>query len=385
MKVLVNARFFGVPSRHAKFRFLLGNLLQLGRVNSPVSILIVTDLPEAESIISATMQPMKSVIRLEMVQESRAGLWRMIYWYDFRLVSWVKDFKPDLVLHGDHFCSLRLAVPQFMLGDDILRNHLKGVSAWNYRVFSKRWNKMIAKVSGIITWSSEYYEKFLREIPEAADRIFFSKLIPIKTIQSVEWEEKQLILNRLSSGIEFFLAVMEGADSPQTLTELLKGFSWFKKRFHSGLKLMVLGVEKQKWLKEVSLESYKYRNDVILNDITHYLEALSVCYAMLYVSGKEHMPLAIPEAFQSGVPVAAVKDSLSLTVSSDAVAWNDDPDPEQWGRLMGELYKDENFRRQLINKGFEWVENESDIAGKSVQVWLHYLTQAQIVPLRSYE
>jgi glycosyltransferase involved in cell wall biosynthesis len=73
-----------------------------------------------------------------------------------------------------------------------------------------------------------------------------------------------LVKQQLTEGKEYFLYV--GAIHPRkNLINLLKGFSWFKKRYQSNMKLVLVG--RMAWKNEMflkQLESYKYRNDVVV-------------------------------------------------------------------------------------------------------------------------
>lgn len=80
----------------------------------------------------------------------------------------------------------------------------------------------------------------------------------------MEWEEKEAIKEKYTNGTDFFL--FNGPlYPPDTLISLLKAFSAFKKWQQSSLKLVLAGPSGKKTAElKGKLESYKYREDVIL-------------------------------------------------------------------------------------------------------------------------
>jgi glycosyltransferase involved in cell wall biosynthesis len=136
---------------------------------------------------------------------------------------------------------------------------------------------------------------------------------------------------------------------------LLKAFSIFKKRQASNWKLVLAGNfagRNKQFMK--SLETYKYREDVILaGDLqeNELVNIMSSAYALVYPSLWEGSGLAILEAMHSDVPVIASGGSAMQEIAGDAALYVDPSDQTDIAEKMMRLYKDENLRNQLVEKG----------------------------------
>jgi glycosyltransferase involved in cell wall biosynthesis len=103
-----------------------------------------------------------------------------------------------------------------------------------------------------------------------------------------------------------------------------------------------------------SLETYKYREDVILAGNVREKELVNImgsAYALVYPSLWEGSGLAILEAMRSDVPVIASGGSAMQEMAGEAALYVDPADHADIAEKMMHLYKDENLRTQLVEKG----------------------------------
>jgi glycosyltransferase involved in cell wall biosynthesis len=65
------------------------------------------------------------------------------------------------------------------------------------------------------------------------------------------------------------------------------------------------------------------------------------------------------EAMQSGVPVVTANNSSMLEVGGDAALYAESNNPESIAAQMQILYRNEQLREKLIQKGLERAQNYS--------------------------
>ena len=121
------------------------------------------------------------------------------------------------------------------------------------------------------------------------------------------------------------------------------------------MKLVIAG--RLAWQSETFIEklkSYKYRNDVVLtgyiNDNT-LADLMGSTYALVYPSLFEGFGVPIIEAMQSGTPVITSNTSSMPEIGGDAVLYANPNDVDELAKQMMLIYKDENLRSNLIEKG----------------------------------
>ena len=104
------------------------------------------------------------------------------------------------------------------------------------------------------------------------------------------------------------------------------------------------------------LHSYKYRNDVV---VTGYLEdeelfeLLGAAYAFAYPSLFEGFGIPVIEAMASGIPVITSANSAMQEIAGDAALYFNPGEPSSIAEKMMLIYKDENKRNELIQKGLQ--------------------------------
>jgi glycosyltransferase involved in cell wall biosynthesis len=216
--------------------------------------------------------------------------------------------------------------------------------------------KFLQKAASIATVSSFSKADIMRQYGISESRIHVVYSAAKNSFRAVSTEEKEKIKKRYTDNREYFLYT--GAIHPRkNLLNLLKAFSVFKKKLNSNLKLVIAGRLAWKYSVFVeSLKTYKYRHDVI---VTGYipeeeLTALTAAaYAMVYPSLWEGFGVPVLEAMRSGVPVITSKNSPMEEIAGEAALF---ADPERFHDIaekMMQVYKDENLRQELIDKGHE--------------------------------
>ena len=152
-----------------------------------------------------------------------------------------------------------------------------------------------------------------------------------------------------AEGKEFFLYV-GSLQNINNLINLLKAFSFFKKRQKSNMQLVIVAnfISKNNEFVE-SLKTYKYRNEVRFLEnipIEESTKITSTAYAFVYVPLYDDFPIILPEVMKCNIP-AIVSDTESLhEISSDAALYTNPSNHEDIADKMMIVFKDENNKQE---------------------------------------
>ncbi len=289
-------------------------------------------------------------------------LWK--WWYDFRLPRFLKKMEADILVSPDGFCSTRTKVPQLLVIHDLDFIHHPGFNKRSHTFYYKRYiPRCIAKASKLITVSEYSKKEIIHNYPFAAGKVERIYNGVSDRFKPLNFQQKDEIRKKYTEGREYFLYA--GSIHPRkNLVNLLKGFSLFKKRQQSAMKLIIAG--RLAWMSVPfveSLKSYKYREDVILVGYVPEQELpllMAAAYAFVYPSLMEGFGLPVLESMACGVPAITSENSAMGEIAADAAVYVDPNDPASIASEMMHLYKDEDFRATLSARGikraaqFDW-------------------------------
>lgn len=173
--------------------------------------------------------------------------------------------------------------------------------------------------------------------------------------QPVKYEEKEKIKERYAEGNEYFL--FYGDDqSTDTLLKLLKAFSVFKKMQKSSMQLLIVSKQNlsKEFLKEFDLYKFKDHVKVVKNiEVTELPQITGAAYALISFSAGYTEVL---EGMRYDIPVIAANEDVIEEVCGDAALYFNNNNYKDIADKMMMVYKDENLRQQLIDKGKEKVK-----------------------------
>ncbi|HSF44521.1 MAG TPA: glycosyltransferase family 1 protein [Chitinophagaceae bacterium] len=351
MKIAINARFAGQNTIEGYGRFTRG-----------IVDAMAMESPDDEFLLMYDRQPENSFIRHRNITEMVKGpaarhplSWK--FWYDFSMPRMAQKAKSDLIFSPDGFCSLYSSIPQVLAIHDLAFLHFPSGINSVYRSYYRHYTpQFIRKAKHIVTVSEYSMRDIIAHYPEAKEKISVVYNAAGKGFMPLDWKLKEEVKGKYTSGSEYFLYA--GAIHPRkNPINLLKGFSWFKNRHRSGMKLILAG--RMAWGTDEFtklLHTYKYRDDVIMTGYVsdHDLQLLTgAAYAVVYPSHWEGFGLPVLEGMQSGVPVITSSISSMPEIGGDAAIYCDPTEPESIGKSMGLVYKDENYRSVLVSKGLE--------------------------------
>jgi len=272
-------------------------------------------------------------------------------WVEGPLARLLKKIKADAFISSDNFCSLKASLPQYILLPGLEKIKLPHIN----------------KAQRLIVTSESDKKEILDKFKISGKKIAVIDPSPGKAYHQINEERKEMIKNRYSEGKEYFLSD-SSFQKQEDIIDLLKSFSHFKKRQQSSFKLLIIA--NPELSIEKSIETYKYRNDVVIIGSINKEEAgaiLATAYAFVITSDTNEDMITALNVMKSGVPIIAIDNSYVKEVAGEAALYAKN-DIKDIGEKMMQLYKDENLRFELINKGNEIVKNYTE--EKSVaQLW----------------
>ena len=351
MSIAINHRFgaYDYQEGYAAFSTGLANAMAMQYVDDQYFLL--SDQPPSVATVPSPNQQW-------MVGGPPARhplLWKI--WYDVRLPALLRRSSADVLLSPDGFCSLTSSLPQVMVIHDLAFLHhpdfLSSAQRWFYQHYTPQF---IRKAKRLVTVSAFSRDDIVSHYPAAKGKIDVIYNAASPAFRPMEWEEREQVKKKFTDGFDYFLCV--GSVHPRkNLVNLLKGFSAFKKRQRSAMKLVIAG--RMAWRTEAfstALANFKFRDDVIL---TGYLPSADLAaltggaYAMVYPSLWEGFGLPVLEAMQAGVPVLASGNSAVPEVAGEAALYFDPTDPISIGDQLMRIFKEEGRRRDMAAQGIE--------------------------------
>ncbi len=341
MIIAINCRFIKNDES-----IISATLNQLAQKYSAHTFLLLFDRPlPANLSFTANVEPIIAG------PETSSSL-RMQYWLNYKLPALLKKHKADIFVSLDGTCSMRSKIPQCLLVSDLgFLNDAVGKKTWLSRFYKKHEPAFLAKAKSIVT-VSDHARSTLAEnykINRSAIDIIKPGLDPL--FKPLDWEAKERIKEKYADSKAYFL--FSGViNENSNLINLLKAFTFFKKRQKSNMLLLIAGKANDAFKKE--FKNYLLRDEVrLLEDLSHteLAEITAAGYAMVHpviYSGFSQSPL---QAMQCGVPVVTSNIESLVSLYSNAALYADAADFKDIAENMMLIYKDEDKAKELIVAG----------------------------------
>lgn len=349
MVIAVNTRFLLTGYLEGYGYFIYESFKRIAKNNPQHQFIFIFDRPYNEQFVFApNITPV-----IAGPPARHPLLWKL--WYDVKVPAILRKVKADVFVSCDGFCSLHTKVPQCLVVHDLSFLHFPSFIRKSHLLYYRRNTpKFLAKASKVAT-VSEFSKKDIEDTYKVAagktDVVYSASK---EIFQPVSAAVKSEVKEKYTAGKEYF--IYTGAIHPRkNLMNLLKAFSLFKKRQQTGMKLVLAG--RLAWKYESftkSLETYKYRNDVVLTgyiDEAELARLTGAAYAMVYPSLFEGFGVPVLEAMQCGVPVITSSDTSMQEIAKEAALYATPGDINEIAEKMMLIYKDENLKKQLTEKG----------------------------------
>lgn len=296
--------------------------------------------------IAGTSNPVNGSTTIAIAPVSK-NILVLKFWYGFKLPSLLKKYAASIFININSIASLNTVTPQCLLVADIAM--LEGLS------FSKKDIKLyLNKATIIIAFSQFAKNKISKDYFIDEQKIIVFYMAGDNGYLPISETEKEACKEKYTAEKEYFLFIGE-LNIANNLIHLLKAFSFFKKRQKSNMQLVIATktvLPNNPFIK--SLASYKYKDDVkLLFDLPQ--QALATitasAYTFVYAPTENNFYLPVVQAMQSGVPVIVSNTILMNEICGDAALFTDPAVFEHIADKMMLLFKDENKRNELIEKG----------------------------------
>jgi glycosyltransferase involved in cell wall biosynthesis len=346
MIIAVNTRLHKDEQPEGYEQFLFEILGQLTKKFTQHRFLFIFDKP-----CNDNLKFDQNVLPVIIGPETKSSL-RLQYWFNYKVPAVLRKHKAGVFVSMEGICSLRTKIPQCLVLTQLDFLQSPGqVKKSQARFFKKFTPAFLAKAKAIATVSG-----FSRSLIAGQYKINPADIDIINPgiadiFKPVDWEEKERIKEKYAEGKAYFLFSAD-IDRRSNIINLLKAFSFFKKRQKSNMMLLLAGNADELFKKE--LKTYKYRNEVILleNLATEELaKVTAAAYAMVYPVLYADLALAPLQAMKCEVPVIAANAGALPSICGNAVLYANPGDFKDIAENMMLVFKDEDKAAELVNAG----------------------------------
>lgn len=349
MRIAINTRITLMHNTSVYKAYMYNVLQSLILNHSTHEFLIVVDFPSSKTLFQAN-----NVTQQIIGSKTKIGV-AAKYWYDIQLAKAIKKFNADVVLHFDCRTIATIKTPQIIIVHNFSFIHNTTFLSHSEKIFFKLYEKKwLQKASTIVTLSQYTQQQIAKSFTVEINKIHTIPIAARNIFTELNQENKEATKLVFAAGNEYFLYI-GSTHIESNLIQLLKGFSLFKKRLQSSMKLLVIAASTNDdvAIKE-KLATYKYKEDVLLLQDISEIDVAKItasAYALIDASLKKDYCITVIEAIQCCIPVACSNiGCLPETVEDAALLFNPFDEKNIAEQLML-LYKDENLRNDLIEKG----------------------------------
>jgi glycosyltransferase involved in cell wall biosynthesis len=278
---------------------------------------------------------------------------RLQYWLNYKVPFILRKYKADVFLSMEGNCSLRTKTPQCLLISDLSYLQFPLLSKKPQTRFYKKFTPaFLLKAKCIATVSANSKKIIAQHYHIPASEITVVHPVIHGSFMPLDWEEQEIIKEKYAAGRSYFLYC-----GNSNLINLLKAFSFFKKRQKSNMLLLISCKADEPFKKE--LKTYKFRDEVVM------LENLSVpdlakitasAYAMVHPVLYEEMALFPLQAMHCQVPVVTSGLGSLPAVFGEAALYANPDNYEDIARQMMLVFKDEDRVKELVKAGNELMQ-----------------------------
>ncbi len=298
------------------------------------------------------------------------------WWFEFSVADFLNQYRPDLFISPDGYMSIKAKVKQLAVIHDLNFEHYpKDVPFLVRKYYKHFFPKFARKASRIATVSEFSKNDIIKQYqidPSKIDIVYNGCNDQYHPINETT---QQLTKQKYSQNCDYFVFV--GALQPRkNISRLFEAFDKFKSTLPSTIKLVIVG-EKYYWTSDIkrTFINMKFKDDVIFTgrlSTEDLKNVIGSALAMTYLPYFEGFGIPILEAMNCDVPVITSNVTSMPEIAKDAALLVDPFSTESMANAMLYIYKDDDMRKILIDKGrkrkldFSW-DKTADSLWKSIE------------------
>ncbi len=346
MIIAVNTRLNKEVQPEGYESFMFGTLDRLTKKNPQHQFLFIFDKPYA-----ANMSFTKNVIPIIAGPKTKSNL-RLQYWFNYKIPALLRKHKADVFVSMEGICSLRTKTPQCLLVSDLsFLQHPQFIKKAQARFYKKFTASFLAKAKSIVTVSEFSKSVIVNQYKISAADIAVIKPGIDEIFKPIDWQEKELIKEKYTEGKAFFL-FSGNVNQRSNIINLLKAFSFFKKRQKSNMLLLIAGKPGESFTK--ALKTFKFSREVIvLNNLSkaNLAKITAAAYAMIYPVLYADIAMPPLQAMQCEVPVITSNTGALPSLCGKAALYVNPLDFNDIAESMMLVFKDENKAKDIVKAG----------------------------------
>jgi glycosyltransferase involved in cell wall biosynthesis len=217
----------------------------------------------------------------------------------------------------------------------------------------RQWEKPFHAASAIFTDSPYHRTKLIERFTLPEEKVVVLPGAADEDLTPLQGKEREAVKYLYASAKEYFW-IDQPDLNPVQLEWLLKSFAYFKKKQRTNMQLVITRVsEKTMDRFAAKASTFLYREDL------HFYPSLSgnqragllgACYGWIQPFGVRSA-VNILNTFQTRVPLLVADEPSHREIAGNACLYLTGSQYPQLGELMILLFKDENLRNQLLERG----------------------------------
>lgn len=280
-------------------------------------------------------------------------LWYL--WFEYSVPSALEKHNADVFISPDGYLSLKTSVPSIAVIHDINFHHRPEDLPYFTRQFYRRFFPLYARKADSIVTVSEYSRQDIcKSYSIPADKVNVVYNGANTSFRPLSPEEISKVRNTYTGGVPYFVFI--GNMHPRkNVPRLLQAFDLFRDGLTESFRMVIVG-EKMFMTSEIEkvLGQMKHADEVIF---TGRLDPGSLCRvtggatALTFLPLFEGFGIPVIEAMYCDTPVLASNATSLPEVAQNAAIYANPYDIKSIADQMMNIAKDENLRRDLIEKG----------------------------------
>jgi glycosyltransferase involved in cell wall biosynthesis len=368
MIIAVNTRLNKESQPEGYEGFLFSILDQLSKKNPQHQFIYIFDAPNKNTVFPENVTPV-------VAGPKASSSLRLQYWFNYRIPAILRKHKAGVFVSLEGICSLRTKVPQCLLLSDLsFLNYPELLKKSKARFYTKFTAAFLTKSKSIATVSVFSRSLISKRYKINADEIAVINPVIDAIFTPLDWEEKERMKEKYAEGKAYFL-FSGGINQRSNLINLLKAFTFFKKRQKSNMQLLITGNADETFKKE--LKTYKLRDEVKLLEGLDKAELAKItasAYAMVYPVLYDDMALPALQALQCNVPVVISDAGALPAIFGEAALYINPESHEDIAQKMMLVFKDEDKANELVKAGNELMQQYQP--GKTADLLMQCILKA---------